>query len=92
MLRKLQKLALEMTELGNKHQYLLAESELPCILDVEGAKDRMTQEVRQRMLREVVEAARKKMVKKGVTEEVLVMLAESRDMLVKAKEQVKDTV
>ena len=44
------------------------------------------------MLREAVEAARKKMVKKGVTEEVLVMLAESRDMLVKAKEQVKDTV
>ena len=92
MLRKLQKLALEMTELGNKHQYLLAESELPYILDVEGAKDRITQEVRQRMLREVVEAARKKMVKKGVTEEVLVMLAESRDMLVKAKEQIKDTV
>ena len=81
-----------MTEHGNKHQYVLAESELPYILDVEGAKDRITQEVRQRMLREVVEAARKKMVKKGVTEEVLVMLAESRDMLVKAKEQIKDTV
>jgi hypothetical protein len=70
---------------------VLAESELPYILDVEGAKDRMTQEVRQRVLREVVETARKKMAKKGVTEEVLVMLAESRDMLVKAKEQVKDT-
>jgi hypothetical protein len=70
---------------------MLAESELPYILDVEGAKDRMTQEVRQRVLREVVETARKKMVKKGVTEEVLVMLAESRDMLVKAKEQVKES-
>jgi hypothetical protein len=80
-----------MTEAGNKHQYVLAESELPYILDVEGAKDRMTQEVRQRVLREVVETARKKMGKKGVTEEVLVMLAESRDMLVKAKEQVKES-
>jgi hypothetical protein len=80
-----------MTEPGNKHQYVLAESELPYILDVEGAKDRMTQEVRQRVLREVVETARKKMVKKGVTEEVQVMLAESRDMLVKAREHVKDS-
>ena len=59
-------------------------------MDVEGASDRMSQEVRQKVLREVVEAARKKMVKKGVSEEVLVMLVESRDMLVKAKEQVKD--
>ena len=48
--------------------------------------------MRQKVLKEVVEAARKKMVKKGVTDEVLVMLAESRDVLVKAKEQVKDTV
>jgi hypothetical protein len=39
----------------------------------------------------VVEAARKKMVKNGVSDEVLVMLMESRDMLMKAKEQVKDT-
>ena len=31
------------------------------------------------------------MVKKGVSDEVLVMLVESRDMLVKAKEQVKDS-
>jgi hypothetical protein len=73
-----------MTEPGNKHQYVLAESDLPYILDV-------TQEVRQRVLREVVETARKKMGKKGVAEEVLVMLAESRDMLVKAREHVKDS-
>ena len=38
----------------------------------------------------MVEAARKKMVKKGVSDEVLVMLVQSRVMLVKAKEQVKD--
>ena len=73
-----------MTIQGNKHSYLLSERDLPFILDVEGAKDRITYEMRKGVLEQVIETGMKKMVKKGLGLETFVTLVESREILVSA--------
>lgn len=90
MLTKLQKIAKIICTPGNKYNYVIQDFDLPYFLDIEGSRDRMTHQIRSKVLNEVIESGLKKMIKFGVTEEIMIIIKECREELRKVKDRVKE--